>query len=857
MPNTISVEIRPILPASLKRLEELVGDLYYTCENEVPRLLRFLDEKCWEACGQNPKVFLRRIAQRKLDAAARDPVFMVEYRQVLSAYDAYLEQTAQDEVRKYLDPERDLVAYFSAEFGFHVSIPIYAGGLGILSGDYLKSMSNLHVPFVGVGMLYHQGYFTQRILSSGEQQADYPYIDAADLPVVPARDADGREVRVQVVLPGRAVWLRVWQAHNGHVKLYLLDSDLPENSAADRRITYHLYDSNTDIRLQQEIVFGIGGTRALRALGLTPTVWHINEGHAAFLILERCREYVAEGMDPEGALEQVAANTVFTTHTPVAAGHDVFPHHLIHGYFKDMDMVAKLCMSEERFLALGASPHTPHGFNMTCLALRGSRFHNGVSRIHGRVASEMEAHLWPQVPPEENPLGYVTNGVFLCSMLGPSWLALLEMYLGRGWRGRLTDEAFWHGVIDGIPDHVYLSTRQILKAHMIDDVRSRATLLYRRNGLTESAIGHLTRFLTSASINTLFIGFARRFATYKRASLVLRDLPRLARIVSDPERPVVFVFAGKAHPADQPGQELLRQIYEISMRPEFQGRVLMLEDYSLAMARILLPGVDVWLNNAEYPLEACGTSGMKAAINGGVNLSVLDGWWAEAYDGENGWAITPHPELPAHARDAEEAGELLDLIERQVVPLFYARNAAGEPEAWVKKSKASMKTILPRYNGIRMCMDYLREFYAPAIRHCHALSHRGGTAASDLAAWKRRVAAAWTGVRLRFASEPPATIRTGDPLPLEVAARLNGLDASDVAVECLAGRESDVNGFVPVSSITLEPKGQEAEGETIFATDLRGCSDLPLEGLRQFRVRIYPFHPLLAHRFECGCMIWL
>jgi len=521
MPNTIGVEIRPVLPAALQRLEELAGDLYYTWKNEAQRLFRFLDEECWEACGHNPKVFLRRIAQRKLEAAARDPVLLAEYRQVLSAYDTYLEQTAPPEVREYLDPARDLVAYFSAEFGFHTSIPIYAGGLGILSGDYLKSMSNLCVPFVAVGMLYHQGYFTQRILSGGEQRADYPYIDPADLPVLPARDAHGHEIRVQVELPGRAVWLRVWQARAGHVKLYLLDSDLPENRAADRRITYHLYDSDTDIRIQQEIVFGIGGTRALRALGHAPTVWHINEGHAAFLILERCREYVAKGMDPEGALERVAGNTVFTTHTPVAAGHDVFHHHLMHSYFQDL--VARLGMSEERFLALGASPHTPHGFNMTCLALRGSRFHNGVSRIHGRVASEMEAHLWPQVPPPENPLGYVTNGVHVQSMLGPSWIALLDMYMGRGWRSRLGDEGFWHGFIDHIPDHVYLSTRQILKVQMLDDVRSRVTLLYRRNGLSESVIAHLTRFLTSASLNTLFVGFARRFATYKRAGLLFQD----------------------------------------------------------------------------------------------------------------------------------------------------------------------------------------------------------------------------------------------------------------------------------------------------------------------------------------------
>jgi len=855
MPNTISVEIRPVLPESLKRLEELAGDLYYTFENEVQRLFGFLDSECWEACGHNPKMFLRRIPQRKLEAAAHNPVLLTEYRQVLSSYDTYLEQTPSEEVCKYLHPECDLVAYFSAEYGFHVSIPIYAGGLGILSGDYLKSMSNLHVPFVGVGMLYHQGYFTQRILPGGEQRADYPISDVADLPVALALDADGHEVRVQVELPGRAVWLRVWQAHAGHVKLYLLDSDLPENSAADRRITYHLYDSDTDIRIQQEIVFGIGGTRALRALGHSPTVWHLNEGHAAFLILERCREYVAAGLDSETALERVAANTVFTTHTPVAAGHDVFHHAHMRSYFQDL--VGKLGMSEERFLALGASPRNPDGFNMTCLALRGSRFHNGVSRIHGRVASEMESHLWPQVPPAENPLGYVTNGVHVCSMIGPSWVALLDMYMGHGWRTKLTDEAFWHGFIDSIPDHVYLSTRQLLKLQMLDDVQQRMTRLHRRNGLSESVIAHLTRFLSSASLNTLFVGFARRFATYKRAGLLFNDLPRLARLVNDPERPVVFLFAGKAHPADKPGQNLVRHIYEISMRPEFQGKVLILEDYSLAMARKLLPGVDVWLNNPEYPMEACGTSGMKAAINGGINLSVLDGWWAEAYDGDNGWAITHHPELPAHTRDTQEAGELLTLLEEQVVPLFYSHNGAGEPEAWVKKSKASMKTILPRFNGVRMSMDYLRELYAPAIRHCDDLSLNGGTGASELARWKEQVAAAWHDVSLRLASKPPAAIATGDALPLRVAARLNGLNEEDVVVECLAGRENDAGEFIASSSLNLEAQGAQTDGETIFAVDLQGHAELALEGFRQFRVRVYPFHPLLAHRFECGCMVWL
>ncbi|MGA7950050.1 MAG: alpha-glucan family phosphorylase [Thiobacillaceae bacterium] len=855
MPNTFSVEVRPVLPPSLSRLDDLAGDLYFTWERDVRRLFRHLDEESWIACGRNPKIFLRRVPQRKIDAAARDPILLEEFRQVLSAYDTYMEQKPRSGIDNHIDPAHDVVAYFSAEYGFHESIPIYAGGLGILSADYLKAMSNLWVPFVGIGMLYHQGYFTQRILAHGEQQADHPYIDAADLPVAPARDQEKREVRIEVELPGRTVQLKVWEARAGHVRLYLLDSDVPENSVADRLITYHLYDSDTDVRIQQEIIFGIGGVRALRSLGYSPAVWHVNEGHAAFLILERCREYVDQGMDAESALERAAASTVFTTHTTVPAGHDVFRLDHVRGYFGDF--ITKLGLSERRFLALGANPNHPDGFNMTSFALRGSRFHNGVSRIHGRVAAEAESHLWPQVPAAENPLGYVTNGVHLPTMLGMSWVALFDMYLGRGWRTKLTDEAFWRGFIDSIPNHIFLSTRQVLKARMFDDARHRATLLYRRNGLTESAIAHLTRFLNVRSLDTLFVGFARRFATYKRATLLFRDLPRLARMVNDPQRPVVFVFAGKAHPADQPGQEMVRQIYEISMRPEFQGRVLMLEDYSLAMARNLLPGMDVWLNTPDYPMEASGTSGMKAALNGGINLSVLDGWWAEAYDGENGWAVTPRPELSAQERDAQEAGELLSLLEDQVVPLFYSRNAQGEPEDWVKKSKISMKTILPRFNTIRMGMDYLRELYAPAIRHGDALGRNAGAGARELATWKKRVLDAWPGIGVRLAGAPPGAIKAGDPFALEVAVKLKGLGAEDVVVECLIGRDTDVGGFIPAASIALQPKGVAPDGEMLFGADLQASGNLPLEGFCQFRVRVYPFHELLAHRFECGCMLWL
>ena len=858
MPATrFHVEIRPILPERLSRLEELANDLYFTWERGVRQLFAHLDQECWDQCGHNPRVFLRRVPQRKLEAAANDPILLAEYRRVLSAYDTYMEDSSQTESDRYLDREQDLVAYFSAEFGFHQSIPIYAGGLGILAADYCKAMSNLWVPFVGVGMLYRQGYFTQRIVCHGEQVADYPYTEADDLPVAPALDASGGEIRVQVGLRGGTVQLRIWEAKAGHIRLILLDSDLPENKPEDRSITHQLYGGDIHTRIHQEIVLGIGGVRALRALGFNPTVWHINEGHAAFQILERCREHVEGGLDFRAAVELVAANTVFTTHTPVPAGHDVFDAELMRTHFGDF--LAQVGIEESELLALGSSPRQPHAFNMTALALRCTRFHNGVSRIHGRVASQMESYIWPEVPPQENSIGYVTNGVDIDTFLGRSWVALFDMYMGGGWRAKLTDTDFWRGFIDSIPNHVYLSVRQILKLEMLESARRRASVQYKRSNCTDAMIEQVTRQLRRQNLDTLVIGFARRFATYKRATLMFQDQERLARILNDPKRPVLFIFAGKAHPNDVPGQDLIRKVFEMSMRPEFLGKIILLEDYNLSLARDLMPGVDVWLNVPEYPKEACGTSGMKAAANGAINLSVLDGWWGEAYDGENGWAISPRPESDPQTRDREEADELLNLLEHHVIPLYYRRNAEGEAEEWVLKSKASMKSVLPNYNSIRMAVDYLRGYYGPARDHGRSLWKDGASGAHELAQWKQRVAAAWDGVRIRLANEPPAAVTAGKPIRVEVALNLNGLAPEDVVVECVTGRINEVGEFAPWHRVPFKALKQAAAGsEHTYGVDLASAmSHLPMEGLCHYEVRAYPHHRLQAHPFECGCMRWL
>ncbi|MDX1595075.1 MAG: alpha-glucan family phosphorylase, partial [Gammaproteobacteria bacterium] len=802
MPGTrFSLEVQPLLPERVARLEELANDLLYSWERPVRGLFHRLDAELWEACHHNPKVFLRRVAQARLDAAAQDRVFMDDYNRVLSSYDTYHREHARSDLQLLLDPEEDLVAYFCAEFGFHESFPIYSGGLGILAGDYCKAASDLGLPFVAVGLLYRQGYFSQTIDGHGNQVAHYAPIRFSDLPVRPATAEDGSPVTVSLALPGRSLRLNVWEAKAGHIRLVLLDSDLPENDEDDRAITYQLYGGDEQTRIQQEMVLGIAGVRALRALGLEPTVWHINEGHAAFSILERCRTHVAAGMTFPAALELVAAGTVFTTHTPVPAGHDIFPRDLVGEYLGGF--AGELGLDLEGFLALGALDAKRERFNQTTLALQGSRFHNGVSAIHGSVAAEMEREVWPQVPAGENPLTHVTNGIHVPTFLARDWLNLFDMRFSGQWRNEQRNEAYWER-IEEIPDHNFWSVRQSLKMEMLADVRRRVVAQYRRNGVGPTQVERLVRHLDPDNPDILTIGFARRFATYKRATLWFADPARLARLLNDPERPAVLIFAGKAHPKDTPGQDLIRAIHGFARRPEFEGRIVLVEGYDMALARKLVAGCDVWANTPEYPLEASGTSGQKAGINGVVNLSVLDGWWGEGYNGENGWAITPHPpETPAENRDAEESRELLDLLEFDVAPLYYARGAHGYSEGWVRLSKASMKSLIPRFNAQRMVMDYVMKLYGPANWQRRALGADEGAPARALAEWKARVANAWPSVRLHLVAPPADVVASGETLSLAVGVELAGLSPEDVVVECLTGSEG-AEGFAVAQRTALK-----------------------------------------------------
>lgn len=846
-----SLEVQPTIPDRLQRLTELANDLLYSWDRQVRGLFFRLDPDLWQDCGHNPKVFLRRVAQQRLDEAAQDRIFLEYYHRALSVYDTYQQDHIPPAVQENLDPEKDLVAYFCAEFGFHESLPIYSGGLGILAGDHCKAASDLYLPFIAVGLLYRQGYFTQTIDSYGNQVAHYTPTNFADLPIEPARDADGKNLHVTVDVAERPVVLKVWRAKAGHITLYLLDSDLPENHDEDRSITYQLYGGDSNTRIQQEIVLGIGGVRAIRALGLSPNAWHINEGHAAFQILERCRECVAQGLDFESALELVAAGTVFTTHTPVAAGHDIFAHDLIMRYFGGF--MKGLGIDESRFTHLGEGADSHVGFNMTALALRGSRFNNGVSRVHGGVASHMETYVWPQIPADENPMRYVTNGIHVPTFLAREWVNLFDMRFGGEWRNELLNQDYWNR-IDEIPNHSFWSLRQSLKSELMQDARRRILLQQNRQNSSAAQIERLTRHLSPDVTDVLIIGFARRFATYKRATLLFSDHERLARLLNDPARPVMLMFAGKAHPNDMPGQHFIQVIHEFSRRPEFEGKILLLEGYDLALARKLVTGVDVWLNTPEYPLEASGTSGQKAGINGVINLSVLDGWWAEAYDGENGWAITPHgPNHDPAFRNREESRELLDILERDVIPLYFKRNGHGYSEGWVEKSKASMRTLLPHFNSQRMVMDYVCGYYGRAVRQSKRLAANGGDPARMLASWKKKIHSVWGKVRIRRIDDTPTAIRAGQSLPIRVAAFIDGLAPEDVAVECLVGTENSNGEFELHQTYAFSATGKNAEGETVFEIDLAP----PLSGRQLYKLRIYPYHASLSHPLETGCMLWL
>ncbi|HLC01668.1 MAG TPA: alpha-glucan family phosphorylase [Anaerolineales bacterium] len=708
------------LPQRLARLADLAYNLWWTWNSEAERVFRLIDLQDWEAAGHNPVTFLRKTGRRKLDAAARDRTYLELYDQVVRQFDEYMRGGSRAWfARDHHDHRNQPVAYFSTEFGLHESLPIYAGGLGILSGDHLKEASDLGLPMVALGFLYTQGYFKQHIREDGWQEARYTTLSFTDLPVYPVLDLAGSPMTINVDLDDHVIQARLWRIQVGRVPLYLLDSNVETNQPTDRSLTAQLYISDPGLRISQEIVLGLGGVRALRALGYNPAAWHLNEGHSAFMMLERVRELVAAGRSFAQAAEAVRASTIFTTHTPVPAGHDAFPYDLIDRQFSKF--WPQIGLDRESFIDLGRQPEAwGQVFSMSALAFHLSGRYNAVSEIHGQVARRMWSPLWPDLEPEQVPLQHITNGVHTGSWLARRMRGLYDRYLDLEWEEHLDQDEIWQAV-ERIPDEELWGVRRHLKRKLVAFMRERA----RRQWIPGSL--HPVQIVASGVLldpYALTIGFARRFATYKRANLILRDPDRILNLMNQLGRPLQLVFAGKAHPADEPGKLLIQQVYNLVKRSDNGGRLVFLEDYDMNVARYLIQGVDVWLNTPRRPNEASGTSGQKAALNGVLNLSILDGWWPEGYNGSNGWAIGGMQDLDdTAAQDDADAEALYQLLEEEIIPLYYdERSSDGLPREWLARIKESIRTLAPRFSMRRMVKEYIETMYLPALPETEKVS---------------------------------------------------------------------------------------------------------------------------------------
>ncbi|HEX5110974.1 MAG TPA: alpha-glucan family phosphorylase [Vicinamibacterales bacterium] len=703
-----------VLPKRIERLNELAYDLWWSWTNDAREVFRHLDYPLWRLTAHNPVKMLQLISPAALDAAMSDAGWLTHYDRAIARLDAARSSTKRWFEQHCPNGTGKSIAYFSAEFALHQSLPIYAGGLGVLAGDHCKEASDLGVPLVGVGFMYPQGYFHQGISSDGWQQEVYERLNWTEAAIEPAMTGEGKPCVTAVPLGNRSVLAAVWHVRVGQVRLFLLDTDLEENAPWDRELSARLYGGDRETRIQQEIILGIGGVRALRALGLSPAVYHLNEGHAAFVVVQRIRDLCEKGVGFDAALDEVRRTTVFTTHTPVAAGHDAFPFHLVEHHLAGA--WGDLGGYRERLLALGHYDNG-HGalFNMTALALRTSGGINAVSGLHRDVTRQMWASIWPDKPLDQLPIKAITNGVHVPTWLSSEIGVVLERHLGPDWYEQHDDPAFIDRLRE-IPDEELWAARQSLRTYLFNFIRERA----RQRWTTEGVAAAAARVVAAGTMfdpNSLTIGFARRFTGYKRPELIFSDPDRLARILNARGRGVQIVFAGKAHPADDVGKHHLQRIYKRALDPQFGGRIAFVEGYDLHLAHFLVQGCDVWMNNPRRPLEASGTSGMKAAINGTPQMSIGDGWWAEGFSGGNGWLIESHADEADHeAKDWADAQAMYKLLEEQLVPTFYARDAKGIPREWLRIVRESIRTVLPRFTARRMVKEYVREMYAPALQ---------------------------------------------------------------------------------------------------------------------------------------------
>ncbi len=842
--------VSPSLPKELAGLQRIAFNIWWTWEPQAIALFKRIDPDLWRETGHNPMQMLGILQQASLDELCANEGFMVHLAGVEEKLREYM--SGKTWFDRTMGARKGIkIAYFSMEFGLHESIPIYSGGLGILSGDHLKSASDLGIPMVGVGLLYRQGYFRQYLNIEGWQQEFYPENDFYNMPLHLETDANGAPLEVVLDIAGRKVTIHIWRIQVGRIPLYLLDTNLETNTPEDREITAQLYGGDQEMRIKQEILLGIGGHQVLRQLGITPNICHMNEGHAAFMALDRIRLLMEEeGLKFYEALEIVKAGNIFTTHTPVEAGIDHFAPDLIERFMGRF--YRSMGLSRDEFLGLGRQNTRNHQetFCMTVLALKLASFCNGVSQLHGDVSRKMWKNLWPDLPEEHLPLTSVSNGVHTKTWLANEMTGLLIRYLGSNWLDDPTDYSIWRKAAH-IPDAELWHTHERCRERLVAFTRRRLQGQLQQVGATAKEIALADEVLDP---QTLTIGFARRFATYKRGTLLLRDIERLGRILNNPTKPVQIIFAGKAHPADFEGKELIRQILQLSLQEGFRHRIVFIEDYDMAVARRIVQGVDVWLNTPRRPLEASGTSGMKVAFNGGLNMSVLDGWWPEGYQGNNGWAIG-NGEIydDIEYQNEVEGRAIYDLLEKEIVPLFYDRGPDGIPRGWLSMMKASLQTICPAFSTERMVQEYTERFYIPSFEQWQKLTEVNQALAKELAQWKNMLRRFWPQIRIDgVETEISSGLTVGVMIPVTAKVYLGEIQPEDIAVDVYFGLLDSRGNIVGGEIVHLRPEGQPIQGMYLFSGEL----ECRFSGRHGLMIRIMPTHCILGKAYEPGLILW-
>ena len=847
------ITVNPQLPKRIEKLSEISNNLWWSWNTEFLRLFKTIDNDLWETCEKNPVKFLKQVSQERLEAVSKNVEFLKEYDKLARQFEDYMNSKNTWFANNYPENKNDLIAYFSAEYGLDRTIPIYSGGLGILSGDHLKSASDLGIPLVAVGLLYKNGYFHQKINGYGDQETEYINIELSKLPINPVKDKNGEDLIIYVKFPKRRLYLKVWQINVGRIKLYLLDSDIEKNNPEDRDVTLRLYGGDQEMRIRQEIVLGMGGTNLLtRALGLNPTIYHMNEGHSAFLILELIKNIIKEKQVSFDVARDIASSkTVFTTHTPVPAGNDIFPLDLVDKYFKDF--WPRLGLDREEFLRLGMKPSQilEPGFNMGILALKVAGKKNGVSKLHGAVSRELFGDVWPDIAANESPITYVTNGIHTCSWLSPKLKELYNKYLMPYWQDNIHEDKIWEK-INNIPDKTLWETHQDRKEKLLKLVKDNTTQRLRRSGYSYEEINEITSKLNS---NALTIGFARRFATYKRATLIFKDLERITQILNNSEKPVQLIFAGKAHPADKEGQDLIKRIHEISMMPQFKGKIFLLENYNIAMSQYLVSGVDVWLNNPRRPMEASGTSGQKASANGVVNFSVLDGWWAEGYNQENGWTIGTNAEYNSYEeQDIADSQSMYRTLEDKIIPTYYNKNEEGISPKWIRIMKNSIISTGGKYSTARMLVDYTNNLYMPLCNLTKKYYKNVDTVA-EYNLWKKNLYINWKDIKITQTNNlDNITIDAGNNIEVKCEVELPNVDLDNITVECYYGKILD-NGIVEnVSIIPMKLTGKDEENKKYeYTTKI----ELKTGGNYGYTFRVMPRHEMLLDAENLNLVKWV